>query len=271
MALVDLDKVNQMAVIKYKQIKNYEGTTAPEFLNRRDAAIGPYSSVDNTNIGWIPDRGEKYYIPKDQFTILTKQDYVDRQLEIHSKFPFLKPAPGYENIDPLETPEPVEILTQEKTIEEVISEAEEWYDNICTEKTQNYAITAEDLERLKKDKVKQAFEKLQEKLENAVIEVSISSKGANTTFGCDRVTEENILGVSTAIVANVSLPQPIKWASKGSTVPTTVTNQEILDIGAAILDKKNQYYQVYFNHKENILLLNTYDSIVRYDHSTGYE
>ena len=126
------------------------------------------------------------------------------------------------------------------------------------------------LDALKVERVNEAFNKMELFLEDAFVEVPIDSMNASLPFGCDKVTQENIMGINTAINGGIPVPNPTYWTPKGHSTPVQVTHTELKLIGGAILDKKNEYYQQYFIHKAVIMNAVDYNAILLYDYSTGY-
>lgn len=117
--------------------------------------------------------------------------------------------------------------------------------------------------------VNQAFHYMNNLLEESTVYVDISS-GANTPFGCDTFSRENIIGINTAISIGLPVPNPRAWTPKGSLTPVDVTHQDFAIIGGAMIQKKDDLYQVYANHKSAIKALQTVEDVLSYDYTTGY-
>lgn len=130
--------------------------------------------------------------------------------------------------------------------------------------------TPDQVVELQTKKALAAFAFMETKLELATTQVPIASANAVCNFGCDRVTQENIIGINVAIAVGIPVPNPTQWTPKGYPFPIAVTHTELAYIGGAILNKKNELYTIYFNHKANILMTSDYDTIAAYDVTTGY-
>lgn len=103
-----------MAVIEYMMHRIGGGSVraVPEFVGDRGHWMSP---IDNSFIGWVDDNRD-YYVP-DTITVLTKQQFVDRQLNIHASHPFMNRVSESSS-------EMVQM-----TEAEVITLAETWYDD----------------------------------------------------------------------------------------------------------------------------------------------
>lgn len=106
-----------MAVVEYRlhRVNGKNLRHVPDFIGDRGHWYNP---TDNTYIGWIDDNRD-YYVP-DTIVSLTKEELVQRQLNIHSSTPLSK-MEGDETTG--------EITQTEMTVEEVRSEVEQWYDD----------------------------------------------------------------------------------------------------------------------------------------------
>ena len=111
-----------MAVVEYKMhIVGSRGERQQPLWIRES---GNWSNPDDhTMVGWVVDNAD-YYIP-DTVTVLTKEQFVARQLSIHSNHPFRKYTGSVEN-----WPEQSRDTDNwsDKTDAEVQLEMEEWYD-----------------------------------------------------------------------------------------------------------------------------------------------
>lgn len=227
-----------MAVVEYKLEREIVTgvLTTPSFIKNGGQMFSP---IDETLVGWTYNEKEVKYALPSTARVLTRQMFIDRHLTIFSES------------DP----------------EEVTAQATNWYDTFVTENVEK--LTA-DLADVKKQRIQEAFSVLENKLNNAVVTVEIASSGNEEPFGCDSTTQNNIIGINAAIAVGVSVPNPMYWTPKGSTTPVAVTHQELADIGSALLNKKNDLYQVYFVHKANINNCTTLDEVYKYDYSLNY-
>lgn len=132
--------------------------------------------------------------------------------------------------------------------------------------------TEEDIIAVQELRILDAFKYMETKLEAATVQVPISSaNNANRPFGCDQTTQDNIVGVNVAIAVNIPVSDPTYWTPKGYPFPILVTHAELANIGGAILNKKNELYQVYFTHKAAIMMTSDYNEIMTYNVTTGYD
>lgn len=72
-----------MPVVEYKMhvVTNKGGATAPLWVNDGGYHTSP---IDKTKIGWVlPEADREYYVP-DTITELSKTDFVNRMMNIHS-------------------------------------------------------------------------------------------------------------------------------------------------------------------------------------------
>lgn len=245
-----------MAITEYKLIQKInDGRYIPEFII--DGGYWP-SPIDFTIIGWYNDEpGEFVLEGQPEFVEMTKSQLISRMLAIHNVYPMMKNIDIF--LEPSITPEPL----TENEISQMISV---WYDDTCA---RNVSVTS-DINRLKSKKLAQAFKFLEKKIEDAVVEVAIASTGQTHPFGCDRITQENIIGINTAIARNIAIPNPTYWTPKGSPAPITVTHDELAAVGAAILNKKNDLYMIYFGHKSNIMSQTDPVEVAKYDFAIGF-
>jgi len=102
-----------MAVAEYMMHLSNGGhrKEVPGFIGDRGHHFNP---IDNTFVGWIEDERD-YYVP-DTIVILTKEDFIARQLAIHAVYPMMKDIGN-----PEEEPVPM-------TEEEVRVASGAWYD-----------------------------------------------------------------------------------------------------------------------------------------------
>lgn len=102
-----------MAVIEYMmhRINGSDRRAVPDFVGDRGHQQSP---IDGTFIGWIEDDRD-YYVP-DSISILTKEQFVTRQLTIHASHPMMNHS------------EDPEVEPTEMTDAEVTTASEEWYD-----------------------------------------------------------------------------------------------------------------------------------------------
>lgn len=102
-----------MAVIEYMLLRDNgsQQRFTPGFVKDRGHHFSP---IDNTLIGWIEDKRD-YYVP-DTIVILTKEKFIERQLEIHSKFPMEERSTLPDQL--------ATVLTDEQVRER----SSEWYD-----------------------------------------------------------------------------------------------------------------------------------------------
>jgi hypothetical protein len=102
-----------MAVIEYMmhRINGSNRRAVPDFVGDRGHQQSP---IDNSFIGWIDDDRD-YYVP-DSISVLTKEQFVTRQLTIHASHPIMN-----QSEDPEAEP-------TEMTDAEVTAASEAWYD-----------------------------------------------------------------------------------------------------------------------------------------------
>lgn len=242
-----------MPVVKYKLIRVRDGMTAPEYIKDGGYWGNP---DDQTMIGWVEDDPE-YGFDESQVEVISKTDFVEEQVALIESFPFTRTGPG-------ETP--VEV-----TEADYRTELETFYDDYVTSnRVIPQSPTQKQLDALKKKKQAEAFAAMTKKLEDAVVEVPIASAAANLQFGCDKTTQDNIIGVNAAIARNVPVGNTVSWMPKGQTTPADLTQNELAAVGGALLNKKEEYYNVYFTHKAAIYSANDYATIINLDVTTGY-
>lgn len=249
-----------MAVVEYKFIfvQNIGGTTPSSIKN------GGYmlNGHDNTLIGWS-DEILSYEVQNAKIRVLTKSDLANRQLSIHQKTPIFWPEP-YSSLETYEEKEKI-VMTEQ----EVIDDAYSWYDAFVDENCKP-STNVEELNLHKNNIISRAFAKMESKIENSVVDILIESQNDTCPFGCDKITQENIIGINVAIARNINVSNPTLWTPKGYFSPVEVTHDELATIGGQILNKKNDMYNVYFIHKSNIMSINNSFDLEKYDYSTGY-
>lgn len=204
-----------------------------------------YHNDTEKMVGWYD------YLSSGNMTELTKSQFIARELKFNQTYPYLK--------------EDGTAMT-EAEVEAYVSD---WYDNFF-ESNINLNWTSEQLEQIKSKKTENAFVALEKNIDSSNVSVYISSVSANCTFGCDKTTQENIIGINVALSRNVGIPDPIYWNPKGSINPVQVTHDELSEIGGQIFNKKNDNYIIYFGHKSNILSSNDITYIEKYDFNLGY-
>lgn len=135
-----------------------------------------------------------------------------------------------------------------------------------------FVPTPDDIVRAQESKILAALTHMEGVLELSTVQVPIeSANNANRPFGCDQTTQDNIVGVNVAIAVNIPVSDPTYWTPKGYPFPILVTHAELANIGGAILNKKNELYQVYFTHKAAIMMTSDYNEIMTYNVTTGYD
>lgn len=131
-------------------------------------------------------------------------------------------------------------------------------------------ISPTDIVNLQSARITEAFTYMLEKLDDATVNVFITSQNLNCPFGCDKFTQENIIGINTAITVGINIPDPRLWSPKGYPYPVNVSHSELAKIGEAIINKKDELYGVYFYHKSNIMMSSDYLTIYNYNFKLGY-
>lgn len=238
-----------MAIVQYKLI--YYPTVGG--MIPISIKSGGYWPENDTLIGWS-DTILDSEIYSAQIKVLSKSEFLERQLRIHSLTPF-------KNITNQETLEGVDM-----TELEVIDTFSQWFDNFVQE---NF-VASSSIETLKTDVLNRAFLALERKIETASVNVFISSINTNCPFGCDKTTQDNIIGINVAISRGVNVPNPTYWTPKGYTDPVTITHTELAEIGGAIFNKKNEMYGIYFAHKSSIISSSDPLYVAQYDYTEGY-
>jgi hypothetical protein len=107
-----------MAIVEYMLTREQEGLVTPSFI------IDPghwHRLSDHTMVGWIDDN-RTYYVP-DTIVVLTKEQFAQRALAMHSEIP-LKKTDGEPILDEAGTPTNYRDMTEA----EVVEEANLWYD-----------------------------------------------------------------------------------------------------------------------------------------------
>lgn len=244
-----------MPVIEYKLLRvGRNAYQAPEYI---DDGGHWQSQIDGTLIGWRRYAEDVDFHLPDQDRELSKAEFIARQLAIHAEYPMMS-----------DDETPVELTEQQVTDQSSL-----WYQNYLVEQG---AIptnpTQEDIITLQTKKIALAFAEMEKRLNEAAVTVPIASQPEVTcTFGCDAVSQNNIIGVNTAIASQIPVPNPTFWTPKGFPFPVEITHTELAYVGGAVLNKKNEYYGVYFTHKASILMTSDYGDLVDYDYTTGYE
>jgi len=110
-----------MPLIEYKLEKTHEGLRKPACIEKGGRFKSP---VDQSFVGYIlPSHKRKYYVPN-SFKKLSLEDFVKRQLDIHSKEPFV--AEG-EQPD-AESEEKVVTMTNEQVEKQAKQDYNAFYD-----------------------------------------------------------------------------------------------------------------------------------------------
>jgi len=246
-----------MPVVQYKLVKTEIGAMqAPPYI--KDGGHW-YSPKDNTMIGWY-DHSTEYEKPSN-LREMSKSEFRKRILQSHSENPFTERGEGSPNED-----------STEMTTEQVIQMADDWYEDFFTKNNvipANHESEAAIL-NAQMFKIAEAFLYMESMVSEATVMIPIASEDLSCPFGCDEVTQKNIIGINTAIASDIPIPNPTYWTPKGYPFPIEVSHMELKMIGGAILDKQNEYYGVYFYHKANIMMSSDYNTIMRYDYTTGY-
>jgi hypothetical protein len=107
-----------MFIAKYKleKVAPDKGATIPARITEGGYWISP---IDNTMLGWYDDSNQEFYVPaSDSIVKMTKQNVIDRALEINEQYPTSKGG-----TDPNDTP----VLMTEQEIIDMMSD---WCDEI---------------------------------------------------------------------------------------------------------------------------------------------
>jgi hypothetical protein len=81
---------------------------------------------------------------------------------------------------------------------------------------------------------------------------------------------ENVIGINTAILAGMPVPNPRSWTPKGSLFPIQVTYTDLAMIGGALLATKDAFMQVYLTHKALIMSETDAAAVAAYDVTAGW-
>lgn len=130
--------------------------------------------------------------------------------------------------------------------------------------------TPQEIVTIQEIKIAEAFDHMEQRLSLSSIAIPITSANTNCSFGCDKTTQDNIVGIIVAITSGIPITNPTYWTPKGYPFPILITHTELITVGGAILNKKNELFGVYFGHKTNIMMSSNYDVIAAYDVTTGY-
>ena len=197
-----------MPVVKYKLTKNDsgQGIVSPDI--RESGEMGNF--LDDTYLGWVDDNPENE--PWFEYEPMTKEQVADRQLEMHRIEAFA-----------VEKAEPDGTLSWErdKTDEEVIKDAEDWYDAFIA----RCVIDEGDLDALKENTVKRAFNMMEKKLAETKVEVPVTGQSSNVSFGCDDRTQENIMQ---KLKFTEPTSEKMKWKPKGISTSVDITPTELM-------------------------------------------
>ncbi len=115
-----------MAVVEYKDhvFHGDHRRLIPGFINNG----GQWQNPKNyTFVGWIKENAD-YYVPWSTLKVLTKNDFIQRALEIHSENPLTS------RIEPGNPGGEIKVLTEQ----EVTEQAGTWYDDYVSYCTENY-------------------------------------------------------------------------------------------------------------------------------------
>jgi hypothetical protein len=120
----DLNKEILMAVVEYKDhvFHGDHRRLIPGFISNGGQWQNP---KNHTFVGWVKENAD-FYVPWATLKALSKEDFVQRALQIHAENPISLP------IDRMNPAREMKVLTEQ----EVIEHAQEWYDNYvsyCTE------------------------------------------------------------------------------------------------------------------------------------------
>lgn len=103
-----------MAVVEYKRHRVTGGITTPIWVVDGGHWLSP---IDKTLVGWVEDEADREYYVPDTVTVLSRADFITRQLTIHASHP-MQSMPENPEDDPVTM-----------TDAEVETAAGEWYDN----------------------------------------------------------------------------------------------------------------------------------------------
>jgi len=249
-----------MPIVKYTLIR-LEGKAGYVPPDVEDGGVWPHP-LDKTMVGWVDDfpKWDMSIFP--EWPILSKQDFVDRALEIHSIVPYVDRVHGTEERED-ET-----LSVTEWTTDEVVSRAEAWYDQFVSDHSDTIPDSLDDysLGVLKKKKIRQAFKCLSDKLDNMTVDHDVSAANGTVSFGCDSTTIENIT-TKNSVAAN-----SVNWVPKGMTNPVQLSKIELKNISEKLLNKREAAYGQYFTHKKAIMEMSNTDikALSNYDFGNGY-
>jgi hypothetical protein len=240
-----------MAITQYKLEKfGNEGMSTPPYITDGGYWYDPY---DNSMLGWFVYETE---FSKGEIKEISKLQIAERLLDMHSRAPFANSVNTQITLTNVE----VEAL------------ADDFYTRMYTTNfVDKKDAESKDIIYVQEKSIAAAFREMEKALENATVSVFITSANTNCPFGCDSVTQENIVGINTALAVGIPVPNPTNWTPKGYPFPVEVTHAELTAIGGAILNKKNDLYTQYFIHKANIMMSSSYEEISKYDFYLGYK
>lgn len=125
-----------MPVVEYMKHRINGGRERkhPDFIVEDEEGHGHwFNFLDNTFVGWVDDDSD-YFIP-DSLRILSKEDFVLRNLAIHQADP-MKDTSEYTVVDNPEAEGKNRIEYRNMTDQEVRNVSEQWYDEFVTRRSQ---------------------------------------------------------------------------------------------------------------------------------------
>jgi hypothetical protein len=92
-----------------------------------------YSPINHSYVGWVKENPD-YYVPWSTLKILSKEDFVQRSIQLHQVRPIMVFDNPEDEASPNNSPSSMRPANSE---EEVRQAAEKWYDNFVAINSEN--------------------------------------------------------------------------------------------------------------------------------------
>lgn len=149
-----------------------------------------------------------------------------------------------------------------------------WLASASQEALAALGITVEDvpeplpsLSEAQAERIAAAWSECSRRVEAGV--VSVATSAGTHSYGTDSGTQDNISKALLGVLGGLT-PNPRPWTPKGSTVPISLTHDDIKLIAGAIGLAYDSHVQAYLVHKGAILAMTDVTAVMAYDIASGW-
>jgi len=129
------------------------------------------------------------------------------------------------------------------------------------------AKNAEELDLMRAEKLVEIEQRFQIMAQSPI---NFTVGGKSYDWHADDEAVQNISGVVLMILAGVPVPNPRNWTPVGSTAPVAITHDELIGLGVAIAQRKDELFAIKKQKQADVRAKKTGSAIAAYDAAAGW-